>query len=339
MNRKILKEFLEDYFPLTIAFYGMVFIVLLFFRIQFGPKAEMIYPLLMVTFFYIVFMAVRAYQYARFSQFLEESDGHGSQKKKWTNEQKRVIERIHYLQMQSNRRLNQFETENDQKYHIISQIIHDIKTPTSVIDLMIQHSKSNEEISHDILHKIQQENQMINEHLDQVLSYLRLDFFHQDYVIEQADLVQQIRGIINEKKERFIRNQVFPKWMINEASVHVLTDQKWNGVLLNQLITNAIKYTAVNEGEKSVSFKIDADLEKGHVYLIIEDTGIGIPHYDINRVFEPFFTGENGRRVRNASGIGLYISKNNVESLNHQIHISSVEGQGTIVTLTYLTKL
>jgi two-component system, OmpR family, sensor histidine kinase YxdK len=339
MKRKILKEFLEDYLPYTFAFYGMVFIVLLFFKMQFGPKTEMLYPLLMVTFIYTLFMVVRAYQYVRFSQFLEETGGVSSQKNKWSNEQKMVLEKINHQKKQSNRRLNQLDMENNQKYLVISQIIHDIKTPTSVIDLMIQHSKSEEEVSNEILHKIQQENRLINDHLDQVLSYLRLDFFHQDYVIEQVDLVQQLRGIINEKKERFIQNQVFPKWMINVASIRVLTDQKWNGVLLNQIITNAIKYTAIKEGERSISFKIDVDLEKGNVYLIIEDTGIGIPHYDRKRVFEPFFTGENGRRVRNASGIGLHISKNIVESLNHKIHISSNEGQGTRVTLTYLTKM
>lgn len=339
MKRRILKEFLEDYLPFTIAFYGMAFIVLLFFKMKYGPKTELFYPLLMVTFIYTLFMVVRAYQYFRFSQFLEESGGVSSQNEKWSNEQKKVLEKINHLKRQSNRRLNQLDTENNQKYHVISQIIHDIKTPTSVIDLMIQHSKSEEEVSNEILHKIQQENRLIIDHLDQVLSYLRLDFFHQDYVIEQVDLVQQLRGLINEKKERFIQNQVFPKWIICEASIRVLTDQKWNGVLLNQIITNAIKYTAIKEGEKSISFKIDVDPEKGHAYLTIEDSGIGIPYYDRKRVFEPFFTGENGRRVRNASGIGLHISKKIVESLNHKIHISSTEGQGTRVTLTYLTKM
>lgn len=184
MKQNLLREFLEDYLPFTIAFYGMVFIVLLFYKVQFGPKTELLYPLLMVTFIYILFMVVRAYRYVRFSQFLEETGGLSSQKKKWSNDQKKVLEKINHQKKQSNRRLNQLDTENKQKYHVISQIIHDIKTPTSVIDLMIQHSKS-EELSNEILHKIQQENRLINDHLDQVLSYLRLDFFHQDYVIER----------------------------------------------------------------------------------------------------------------------------------------------------------
>lgn len=67
----------------------------------------------------------------------------------------------------------------------------------------------------------------------------------------------------------------------------------------------------------------------------IKDTGIGIKKEELDRVFEPFFTGSNGRREKKSTGIGLYMCKTVCEMLNNGISIKSQEGKGTIVSLTF----
>ncbi|GEM_PF-6494083 len=149
------------------------------------------------------------------------------------------------------------------------------------------------------------------------------------------DLVSLLRELINRQKDNFILHGIFPKWDIAEQCVYVLTDRKWNSLLLEQLLSNAIKYTSGRQDTKEVSFRMERERER--VRLIVTDTGIGIPEYDLSRVWEPFFTGENGRKVRSATGLGLYIVRSIAEHLNHPVALASTAGRGTTVTVDYQT--
>ncbi|WP_147535785.1 ATP-binding protein [Bacillus marasmi] len=106
---------------------------------------------------------------------------------------------------------------------------------------------------------------------------------------------------------------------------------------MEQILSNAIKYSNV---EKSEAIVIDVtEDEEDNVILSIKDEGIGIDAKDINRVFDPFFTGESGRRDRNATGIGLYMVKLISDRLGHKIRIQSQKDKGTTVQITFLSKL
>ncbi|KHF40631.1 sensor histidine kinase [Halalkalibacter okhensis] len=341
MNRKIMINFIKDHILFTFALYCSSGLVMAFFWLQTGQQTEMMYPWLLVTFVYIIFMTIRLYRYMTFYHLIKNKKGrfdNGSINEGHLNEEQRmVIENIKKLEERSLAKVNKLESQNENKYRVISQMIHNMKTPTSVIDLMVQYSQNENTNAQEIIEKINKENQVINEHLDQALHYLRLDYFQHDFSIEETDLLQQLRELINLKKDQFIYNQVFPQWNISQEAVAVLTDKKWNKMMLDQIISNAIKYTALKSGERQISFQIKC--EEDRVHLMIEDTGMGIPENDLKRVYEPFFTGENGRKIRNASGIGLYLCKNIAERMNHKIRISSKVHKGTKVTLTYLTKL
>lgn len=341
MNRKIFIEFIKDQISFTLAIFGSSSLVIVFYWLQLGQAIEVIYPLLLVTFVYVIFMIFRASSYLSFNKILQTLNGklddHLFQGKRLTDEQKKVVDTIKKLENKSLQKFNQLELENENKYKVISQIIHNIKTPTSVIDLIVQNSKEEKTNTDEVIEKINKENRLINDNLNQVLSYLRLDYFQNDFLIEETDLTQQLRELINLKKASFIYNQVFPQLIVEDETITVLTDKKWNRLLVDQIISNAIKYTAIQKSKKSVYFRIERDGDR--VHLIIEDTGIGIAESDLKRVFEPFFTGENGRKIRNATGIGLHISKNIADRLNHQIKLSSIEGKGTKVIVSYLTKM
>lgn len=340
MNRQIMLDFLKDQLFFTFTYFGGVTLVIVFYSLEVQGEREVVYPTLLASFIYLLFIGERAVRYWRYRQLLLSFQGGIGERKPYNNsftcEQRRAIETISQLEHEALTKLDQLELRNNDKYKVISQIIHNIKTPTSVIDLLIQNSKQDGHPTLAVLEKINKENRLINENLNQVLSYLRLDYFQHDFSIEETNLVQELRDLINKKKDQFIYNGVFPQLEVAFDHVPILTDKKWNRFLLEQIISNAIKYTAIDDGDKVVTFRIQPG--NSHTKLIIEDTGIGISPFDIKRVFEPFFTGENGRKTRNATGIGLYIAKKIADSLNHQLSITSVEGKGTTVVITYITK-
>lgn len=141
--------------------------------------------------------------------------------------------------------------------------------------------------------------------------------------------------MINQRKKECIYHSIFPAIEFEENSAYVITDPKWNDILLDQLIANAIKYSSVKKGKKHLIFRLVED-EAGTV-LSIKDEGVGIPEHDLERVFEPFFTGENGRKFSNSTGIGLYICKIIAERLGQTITIQSEVSVGTTVTIRLLT--
>jgi signal transduction histidine kinase len=227
----------------------------------------------------------------------------------------------------------------DERYrkHFLSQWIHNMKTPASVIDLIIQSISENSEPLDKRIEDIREENYKILNGLEQVLNINRLDDFAKDYMPVAIDLVSSVNMVINEKKGQFIYNNVFPRFQQSTESIYVLSDAKWNQFMLEQIVSNAIKYSAFAGQSKNVYFRINSQSDQA--VLTIEDEGVGIPEYDIPRIFEPFFTGENGRRYKNSTGIGLFICKTIAEKLGHQINIESRVGQGTKVSISYLSKM
>mgnify|MGYP000932384203 FL=1 len=115
---------------------------------------------------------------------------------------------------------------------------------------------------------------------------------------------------------------------MSEADITVTTDKKWLGILLFQLISNAIKYS---KPDSKVYFEIDPFSRS----LTIADEGCGIAAADLPRVFRPFYTGQNGRQTGEATGIGLYLVETISTQLDIDVSLASKENQGTTVTLTF----
>lgn len=175
-------------------------------------------------------------------------------------------------------------------------------------------------------------NRKLKEQLEQSLNILRLDKFSQDYVPEKHDLLELVKCVINNNKTNFIYNSIYPK--IVGSSTFVFTDKKWLLYLINQVLSNAIKYT---QSGGTVTFHIVTNRES--TKLQITDTGVGIPAQDMDRIFELFYTGDNGRNNTNSTGIGLSMVKTVANLLNHEINISSQVNIGTTFEITFLTKM
>jgi signal transduction histidine kinase len=166
--------------------------------------------------------------------------------------------------------------------------------------------------------------------LEMVLYSARLDEFEHDLYIETLDMETIVRSVISSQKRLFIRSGVFPAVQI-EGRINIVSDEKWLSFVLTQLITNAVRYT-VDEGRK-IYFR---GYSRGPRQILeIQDEGVGIPKSDLPRVFEPYFTGENGRSFQESTGMGLYLVKHICEKLGTQVELESTVGQGTVVRLAF----
>ena len=144
------------------------------------------------------------------------------------------------------------------------------------------------------------------------------------------NLKEIINKVIKKNKEIFLLEKIEIK-LENLDNKKVLSDSKWLEFIINQIISNSLKYV---DKEKSVITITTSESEK-NIILKIHDNGIGIPKSDIKKVFDKSFTGENGRKIQTSTGMGLYIAKQLCEKLGHKIEIKSEQNKYTSVFITF----
>ena len=190
--------------------------------------------------------------------------------------------------------------------------VHQIKTPIAAMRLNLQSEDS------ESARKLMGDLNRIESYVEMVLTFLRLDSDSTDYVIKEHDLDEIIKSSVR----KFSREFILKKLTLNYEPVKYkcITDEKWLEFIIEQVISNAVKYTS----EGGVRIYMD---EPG--LLVIEDTGIGISAEDLPRIFENGYTGFNGREDKRASGIGLYLCKRIADNLGHKITAESTPGVGT----------
>ena len=193
---------------------------------------------------------------------------------------------------------------------------HQIKTPIASMRLALQSEDS------DFARKLGSELNRIEEYVEMVLTFLRLDSDSTDYVIREIELDDIIRPVIRKFSRDFISKKLKMEFTPTERKV--LTDEKWLAFVIEQVISNAVKYT--NSGGIKIRME-EPDI------LTIEDTGIGIAAEDLPRIFENGYTGFNGRVDKRASGIGLYLCRRVCENLGHKINAESTLGEGTKIVI------
>ncbi|QUG42712.1 sensor histidine kinase [Psychrobacillus sp. INOP01] len=202
--------------------------------------------------------------------------------------------------------------------------VHQMKTPISVIELMTQGDDQVDAAG------VSEEMDRLKRGLEAVLMNARLDTFEEDMQIEQIDLKQLVTEVVSSNKRLFIGSHVFPVISIVEECT-VTSDSKWLRFVITQFLTNAIKYTF--EENKKVYF--ETSFEHNHVILSVRDEGIGIPVSDMKRVTKAFFTGENGRKTGESTGMGLYLAQEICHRLGHEMKIASTVGEGTTVSIVF----
>jgi signal transduction histidine kinase len=197
---------------------------------------------------------------------------------------------------------------------------HQIKTPISAMSLLLQSQKSDTNI--ELLNQLFK----IEQYVEMVLQFLRAESMSSDLVFERHSLDSIVKQAIRKYAKIFIYKKI--KLNYKELNCYVLTDEKWLTFVIEQVLSNALKYT--NEGEISIYMdNIMTDT------LIIQDTGIGIEQEDLPRIYEKGFTGYTGRADKKSTGIGMYLCKKILNKLSHTITVESVVGKGTKVKVGF----
>lgn len=224
-----------------------------------------------------------------------------------------IIELLREEQKQLENRMNQKYADMIEYYTIWA---HQIKTPIASMRLTLQNEDTafSRTVSDDLFR--------IEQYAEMVLCYLRLDSSSTDYVIKEYDLDQIVRQAVRKFAGPFIRKQI--KLNFQPLHTQVLTDEKWLLFVIEQVLSNALKYTPAG------AITIEMETPKT---LCIRDTGIGIAPDDLPRIFEKGYTGYNGRGDKKASGIGLYLSKRICRNLGHRISASSSLDSGTVIRI------
>lgn len=193
---------------------------------------------------------------------------------------------------------------------------HQIKTPIAAMGLILQgdDSEQSRELSENL--------QNIERYVEMVLCYMRLSSDYSDYVIKEYDLDGIVRQAVRKFSGQFIRKKLNLKY--EPLDRRVITDEKWLLFVIEQVLSNSVKYTKVG----GVEIYIDEPCT-----LCIKDSGIGISAEDMPRIFQKGYTGLNGRLDKKASGLGLYLCKRICRNLGHDITAESEPGRGTLIKI------
>lgn len=219
--------------------------------------------------------------------------------------------------------INNYRNETEDFKEYVEMWIHEIKIPIAGLMLMYHNNKT---VNKNFLDQLNS----LDNLTDQILYYVRSNYAEKDFLIKEASIDKIINEVLLKNKDSILENHI--DVTVDVKNVKVLTDSKWLVFILNQIINNSIKYCD-NSRKSYIKFYIE-DNEK-EMTLHIKDNGIGVNASDLKHVFDKSFTGENGRKMRNSTGFGLYISKKLIEKLGHKISATSEENKYFEIAITF----
>lgn len=242
---------------------------------------------------------------------LEPSQVHSFEEKSYI-----VLLNIHKRQYEQ--RLEQIQNEQKEWHEYITSWVHEIKTPISVSKMMIETDQK--------IGSLEEEIEKIEHLVEQALYFNRTSDFSKDYFIQEMDVEQIIKEVIKKNRRLFFSKKI--RLQLSLSSLEVLSDKKGLIFILDQFLSNSLKYTPVG-GE------IVIHIDQNEKRITIRDNGIGIPAEDVPRVFQKGFTGKNGRQVASSTGMGLYLANKIADKLGHQLSLQSQEGSYTEASICF----
>lgn len=201
--------------------------------------------------------------------------------------------------------------------------LHQIKTPISVISLILQRSEDNSKEKQ----QLEQELIYLNNYTHMALNYLKLEETGKELDLTEVKLSSVIKETVKNYALLFIYNEI--SLDLDIADETVLTDYRWLQVLLEQILSNSLKYSTGG----TINIYMATPTQ-----LVIEDTGSGIRKEDLPKIFEKGYTGLNGRLHEKSTGLGLFLSRKICQRLGHTLTIDSEIGVGTKATIDFIRK-
>lgn len=307
---------------LALALCGMVMAVILI--LNHVPNGEILYGLLLCAVLWICVVAAdycaccrRCRKLAEFRAAVDISlDGLTECSHPVEQQYQELLRTLSDAKQELERQAGQREREQTEYY---TMWVHQIKTPIAALKLLLEEEKDAGELRQEELSELFR----IEQYAEMALGYTRLKSESTDFVFRRLKLDDVIREAVRKYAKQFIRKKISLHY--EPTGQMVLTDEKWLGFVLGQLLSNALKYTP--RGSITISMEDHS--------LRIFDTGIGIREEDLPRVCEMGYTGYNGRAEKRSTGIGLYLCSSILKKLGHGFSITSEEGKGTCVSITF----
>lgn len=219
--------------------------------------------------------------------------------------------------------INHYKNIQKEYKEYIEMWVHEIKTPIASTLLLIENNIDTMPLG------IKEQIKNIEDYVEQVLYYSKINDANKDYIVKSVNLELIVKNVIRKNASDFIHKKI--SMNLKDINENVYTDPKWIEFIINQIISNSIKYSL----KISPKMNIESVKNENNTVLIIEDNGVGITEKDISKVFEKGFTGENGRKFGRSTGMGLYLCKNLCDKLGIGINITSKENEWTKVSLVF----
>lgn len=305
---------------LLAAICGLIFVIC--FSLYHFPIKAVLYPVVLCGFVCIGFLISDYDNVRRKYLKLEQMQSDGKMNMEYLPEADRLEEEVYQKLIQVMNE-NQQELYGSMEYKFTEMMdyytvwAHQIKTPIAAMRLNLQNEDSV------LSRKLMADLFRIEQYVEMVLMYLRLDSDSSDYVIKEHKIGSIVKTAVKKFSGEFISRKI--SLDMKELAGTIITDDKWLSFVIEQVISNALKYTP--KGTISIY------MEEPKI-LCIKDTGIGIAPEDLPRIFEKGYTGYNGRADKKASGIGLYLCKRICTNLGHQISAVSEPDQGTLMRIS-----
>ncbi|QOR35478.1 sensor histidine kinase [Clostridium sp. 'deep sea'] len=329
-----LMQYLNKRKLIIIAWFINTLLSMLFFALVLDSNTLYLYPCLISAFILTLVIIIDYLQFKSFknnvTKACENPLYEAAENLRFNNEVLNSISNIHIKYIGQ---ISEINEKNKEKNIFFSKWVHEMKTPITVINLILEKLNNKSNIVSEV-NEIAMENNKLLKYVNDSLNFIRLDDFATDYKPQKVALDKLVKEIINDNKKSFIYSGIFPKIEISTHNCVVLTDYKWSKFIINQVVSNALKYTKLSSNtNNTILFRITS--RNNTTELKIKDFGIGIAKHDLHRVFNPFFTGEIGKQQKRATGMGLYLCKSIAEKLNHHLNIESQENIGTEVTIIF----
>ena len=318
---EILRAFWKEKRPERIAVLvsGILFAVI--FWIYEIPVEIAGYAFLLVILWNVIWFTLVFIRYEKRQRILEENQGKirteaGGFPEAESRESEMYQELIRQLYEEKKELESSVQIEKQELSDYYSMWVHQIKTPIAALGVLIQSGEELEEVqespkAQELTRSMKMEVFRIEQYVDMVLTYLRMGSATSDYAFRICSLEEIVRQAVRKYSQMFIMTRTRLHLEIQDQKI--LTDEKWLTFVIEQILSNAVKYARGGEISIYTEDKI----------LVIADDGIGIAEEDLPRIFEKGFTGYNGRANKKSTGIGLYLCKSIIDRLHHTIWIES----------------
>lgn len=325
------RDFLREKFYLIVcAFFSGLMMFAFLFAVQVNTQVIIIIQVL----FWMVIIIILITEYLRrknYYQMLEETL-EGLDKKYLLTEVieeplfmdgKILYDTLRTVDKSMADHVNLYRIAQNEYKDYIEMWVHEVKTPLAAAKLVIQNNPA------PFTESLVEEVEKIEGFVEQALYYARSTNPEKDYIIKNISLKDVIHKVIRKHSKSFIYQKI--KMEMGDVDVMVYSDSKWLEFILDQIISNALKYAPQEHG----ILTIDTTKSENSIALHIKDNGIGIPYSDLYRIFDKGFTGQNGRMNEKATGMGLYLCKTLCDKLYLDIQADSIIHEGTTITITF----